>query len=396
MLVTCVCNTNFAAVKCQAKKKMPKKFLLIASLPESLFNFRGPLVRALLAERLQVHVVAPDLPVNSVIRQQLEDLGAHVHEIYLKRTGMNPLTDLRTIYHLWYLIRQIKPDFLLSYTIKPVIYGNIAAWLACVPRRFALITGLGYAFTGDSRKRSWLKQIVQILYRIALGKAHKVFFQNQDDASLFQSLRIIKSSDHKICVVNGSGIDVSSFTVAPLPQINQFLLIGRLLGDKGVREYVKAASMVRKQHPDLRFGLLGWIDENPDAISEDELQQWIEAGDVQFYGRLTDVRPIIAESSIYVLPSYREGTPRTILEAMAMGRPIITTDAPGCRETVIDGENGFLVPVKAIDELADAMLKFIEKPELITQMGSRSRQIAEEKYDVNKVNRIMLKEMGIK
>ena len=353
-------------------------------------------MRALLEEKLQVHVVAPDLPVNSVIRQQLEDLGASVHEISLKRTGINPLTDLRTMYNLWHLIRQIKPDFLLSYTIKPVIYGNIAAWLAGVPKRFALITGLGYAFTGETEKRSWLKRIVQILYRIALGKVHKVFFQNQDDASLFYSLRIIKSSDQKTFIVNGSGVDVSSFTVVPLPQINQFLLIARLLGDKGVREYVKAASMVRKQHPDIRFGLVGWIDENPDAISEDELQQWIEGGDVHFYGRLADVKPIIAESSIFVLPSYREGTPRTILEAMAMGRPIITTNAPGCRETVIDGKNGFLVPVKAIDELALAMLKFIEKPELIARMGSRSRQMVEEKYDVNKVNRIMLKEMGIK
>ena len=235
MLVTCVYKTSCAAVKCQAKKKMPKKFLLIASLPDSLFNFRGPLVRALLEEKLQVHVVAPDLPVNSVIRQQLEDLGASVHEISLKRTGINPLTDLRTMYNLWHLIRQIKPDFLLSYTIKPVIYGNIAAWLAGVPKRFALITGLGYAFTGETEKRSWLKRIVQILYRIALGKVHKVFFQNQDDASLFYSLRIIKSSDQKTFIVNGSGVDVSSFTVVPLPQINQFLLIARLLGDKGVK-----------------------------------------------------------------------------------------------------------------------------------------------------------------
>lgn len=375
---------------------MPKKFLLVASLPESLFNFRGPLLRALLAERLQVHVVAPDLSVNSVIRKKLEDLGVHVHEISLKRTGMNPLTDLRTMCHLWHLMRQIKPDFLLSYTIKPVIYGNIAAWVAGVHKRFALITGLGYAFTGDAGQRSWLKLIVQVLYRTALGRVHKVFFQNPDDESLFHSLKIIKSSDQKTFVVNGSGIDISSFKVEPLPKINQFLMIARLLGDKGVREYIKAASIVRQKYPDLRFGLVGWIDENPDAISEDELQRWIEAGDVQFYGHLADVKPIIAESSIYVLPSYREGTPHTVLEAMAMGRPIITTNAPGCRETVIDGENGFLVPVKTIDELAVAMLKFIENPGLIARMGKRSRQIVEDKYDVNKVNRIMLKEMGIK
>ena len=375
---------------------MPKKFLLIAGLPDSLLNFRGPLLRALMAERLQVHVAAPDLPADSAIRIELQELGAKVHEIGLKRTGVNPLADVSTVYHMWRLMRRIKPDYLLGYTIKPVIYGNIAAWLAGVPRRFALITGLGYAFMGDAGNRSWLKKIVQVLYRTALGRVHKVFFQNSDDELLFHALGIIKSLDRKTVVVNGSGIDVGSFTVSPLPQIKQFLLIARLLGDKGVREYVEAATIVRQQYPDVRFGLVGWIDENPNAISEIELQHWIEAGDVQFYGRLADVKPAIAQSSIYVLPSYREGTPRTVLEAMAMGRPIITTDAPGCRETVVDGDNGFLVPVKAIDELAFAMLKFVESPELIARMGRRSRQIVEEKYDVNKVNEHMLKEMGIK
>ena len=373
-----------------------KKFLLIAGYPESLLNFRGPLLRALLEVGLEVHVAAPDLPTNSVIRQQLEALGAQVHEVALKRTGMNPLADMTTVYHLWRLMHRIKPDYSLGYTIKPVVYGNIAAWLAGVPRRFALITGLGYAFQGETGQRTWLKRIVQSLYRAALGKAHKVFFQNPDDEALFNSLGIIKPSDQKTVVVNGSGIDVGSFSVASLPQATQFLLIARLLGDKGVREFVKAATMVRLQHPDVRFGLVGWIDENPDAIGEDELQQWIEAGDVQFYGRLDDVKPVIAQSSVYVLPSYREGTPRTVLEAMAMGRPIITTDAPGCRETVVDGDNGFLVPVKAVDELAIAMLKFIERPDLIDRMGKRSRQIAEEKYDVDKVNAHMLREMGIK
>ena len=375
---------------------MPSKILLIAGLPESLLNFRGPLLRALMAERLELHVAAPDLPASSTIRQQLESMGVFVHEVALKRAGINPLADLLTVYHLWRLMYRIKPDFTLGYTIKPVVYGNFAAWIAGVPRRFALISGLGYAFTGDSGQRSWLKKIVQVLYRAALGGVHKIFFQNPDDELLFHSLGIVKSSDRKTVVVNGSGIDIGSFRVAPIPQIPQFLLIARLLGDKGVREYVKAATIVRRQHPNVRFGLVGWIDENPDAISEKELQHWIDAGDVRFYGRLNDVKPAIAESSVYVLPSYREGTPRTVLEAMAMGRPIITTDAPGCRETVADGDNGFLVPVKAIDELVAAMLKFIKNPELIAGMGRRSRQIAEEKYDVNKVNEQMLKAMGIK
>ena len=368
----------------------------MAGYPDSLVNFRGPLLHALLVQGLEVHVAAPDLPGSSVIRQQLEAWDIQVHEVALKRTGINPLIDLTTVYEFWRLMRRIKPDFALGYTIKPVIYGTAAAWLAGVSSRFALITGLGYAFQGKDGQRTWLKRLVQGLYRVALSKVQKVFFQNPDDEALFHSLGIIKSLDQKTVVVNGSGIDTSSFSVQPLPDVTQFLLIARLLGDKGVREYAKAASMVREQYPEVRFGLVGWIDENPDSIAKHELQVWIESGDVEFYGRLDDVKPAIEACSVYVLPSYREGTPRTVLEAMAMGRPIITTDAPGCRETVVDDDNGFLVPVKSVDELVVAMLKFIEQPELIGRMGARSRQIAEEKYDVNKVNEHMLMEMGVK
>src|SRR5690606_30161438 len=232
-------------------------------------------------------------------------------------------------------MRRLKPDFSLAYTIKPVIYGNVAAWLARVPARFALITGLGYAFQGEAGQRSWLKRIVQNLYGFALAKVTKVFFQNPDDEALFYDLGILDLSNPKTVVVNGSGIDVDSFTVAHFPETTQFLLIARLLGDKGIREYVAAANRVKQKYPEVCFGLVGWIDENPNAISEDELQRWIDSGAVHFYGRLSDVKPVIAQSSVYVLPSYREGTPRTVLEAMSMGRPIITTDAPGCRETVV-------------------------------------------------------------
>jgi len=196
-------------------------------------------------------------------------------------------------------------------------------------------------------------------------------------------------------IVNGSGINTSQYPVVDLPDKPAFLLIARLLGDKGVREYAKAAKLVKQKYPAVCFDLVGWIDENPDAIRKQELDEWIAAGIINFKGKLTDVRPAIAASSVYVLPSYREGTPRTVLEAMAMGRAIITTDAPGCRETVQEGVNGKLVEVKSIVELADAMIELIENPELIKQYGKNSRLIAEEKYDVHKVNSFMLKEMGL-
>jgi glycosyltransferase involved in cell wall biosynthesis len=371
------------------------KFLIIAGHAESLLNFRGPLIDAILESGFMVHAVAPFSDRDSGIRQKLEAKGVNVHDVPMQRAGMNPLADIATLYHLWRVIRLHKPGYVMGYTIKPVIYGSLAAWLCGVQGRFALITGLGYAFQGGANERKLLKWVVQHLYRFVLSKTEKVFFQNSDDLELFSALGILCDKTTAV-VVNGSGVDVTSFDIAPLPQQPNFLLIARLLGDKGVREYVQAAVFIKKIYPDTVFSLVGWIDENPDAITQRELEQWIEDGVITFHGRLSDVRPAIADCSVYVLPSYREGTPRTVLEAMAMGRPIITTDAPGCRETVTDGDNGFLVPVKAVDELAVAMIRFIEQPSLVASMGARSRQIAEEKYDVHKVNTFMLNEMGIK
>lgn len=338
-------------------------------------------------------MAAPDLSSTSPVRLELEARGVTVHEIPLRRTGTNPLADLRLMFHMACLMSRIRPDRVLGYTIKPVIYGTLAATFAGVPMRFALITGLGYAFQGDG-ERGLLRVLVQRLYSLALRGTQTTFFQNPDDESLFRTLELLPSSVRS-CVVNGSGVDVAAFNVAPLPTETRFLLIARLLGDKGVREYVEAARKVRTRYPEVVFSLVGWIDENPDAIRKDELDAWITEGVIEYLGRLKDVRSAIADCSVYVLPSYREGTPRTVLEAMAMGRAVITTDAPGCRETVVNGENGILVPVKAVDELADAMLRFMEQPELAFRMGQRSRQIAEEKYDVHQVNAVMLREMGI-
>lgn len=370
-------------------------FFLVASYPDSLLNFRGPLLDALLTRGLTVHVAAPDLPEGSALRQNMEAKGLHVHNIPLRRTGMNPLADFVTLLCLLQLMCRIRPDCVLAYTIKPVIYSMLAAKLARVKRRYALITGLGYAFQGESSgQRSFVHSVVKYLYALSLRFTHKVFFQNPDDQALFYTTGILKSSASS-CVVNGSGVDVAEYTVATLPETPHFLLIARLLGDKGVREYVEAARRVRAIHSQAVFSLVGWTDENPDAITEEELGVWINENVVSYLGKLSDVRPAIASSSVYVLPSYREGTPRTVLEAMAMGRAIITTDAPGCRETVVNGDNGFLVPVKSVDELVNAMLCFIEQPLLVTRMGARSRQIAEEKYDVHRVNEVLLQEMSI-
>ena len=372
------------------------RILLIAGLAESLLNFRGALISEFRSRGCDVCVAAPDFTVNDSYRLALEEQGVTVYEVPLQRSGINPLVDILTLWALYRLMHRVRPDAVLGYTIKPVIYGILAARLAAVPHRFALITGLGYAFTGNATGlRSLVKRVAIGLYKLSLSFSHKVFFQNPDDLALFEQMNLLREHT-STAVINGSGVDVDYFNFQPIPNGEfNFLLIARLLGDKGVREYVEAARRVKMQYPDVCFSVVGWLDENPDSISEEELAKWVEAGDLDFLGVLPDVRSVIAQCSVYVLPSYREGTPRTVLEAMSIGRAIITTDAPGCRETVIDGDNGYLVPVKSVDALEEAMRKFVENPMLAEKMGRRSRTIAEEKYDVNKVNAMILHEMGL-
>ncbi len=377
------------------------KFLIVASYPASILKFRGALIAAMQQSGFEIHIAAPEFNDYTEEREQLEALGYIVHDIPMQRTGTNPVIDAQTLLALYRLMRKIKPDYMMGYTIKPVIYGSLAAKLARIPHRFALITGLGYAFQGadnQNYRKSNLQKIMHQLYSTALTSAQVVFFQNPDDEALFKSMNILKPTA-STKIVNGSGVDISEYNVMPFLTNNEslprFLLIARLLGDKGIREYAEAARIIKVKYPQVQFDLVGWIDDNPDSIKQSELDSWIDEGLFNFWGKLSDVKPAIAKCFVYVLPSYREGTPRTVLEAMAMGRPIITTDSPGCRETVIDNYNGYLVPVKAIDELATAMERFILEPKLIGQMGKASRQLVEEKFDVDAVNQSMLEAMGI-
>jgi len=275
-----------------------------------------------------------------------------------------------------------------------VVYGSLAARLIKVPKIYSIITGLGDAFLESNFRTRVLGVIVRKLYRWVLSYNDKVFFQNPDDLQLFSTKRLIKKPDQAV-LVNGSGVDVDLFQTALYPEVPSFLLIARLLKEKGVYEYVEAARIVKQTYPTIKFKLVGYIDNKPSAISEQELQDWIQSGTIEYLGYLRDVRPAIVDSSVYVLPSYREGTPHTVLEAMAMARPIITTDVPGCRETVRDGENGFLIPVKNVPALVDAMVHFVEQAEDIKRMGHISRQFALEKYDVHKVNAVIIRAMGL-
>jgi glycosyltransferase involved in cell wall biosynthesis len=259
-----------------------------------------------------------------------------------------------------------------------------------------MITGIGSAFnSGTSRRRRALVVVVRTMYRLGLRQAHVVFFQNGDDEASFVALGLV-GRRHRLVRIAGSGIDLEAFTPTPLPPPPlTFLMVARLLRDKGLHEYVEAARQVRRRHPGVRVQLLGPLDPNPEGISSSEVEAIRAEGAVDYLGETSDVRPYLAAASVCVLPSYREGTPRSLLEAMAMGRPIITTDAPGCRETIEPGRNGLMIPARDAGALADAMLAMIDAPERLTAMGLEGRRIAESRFDVHDVDRVIMDALGL-
>ncbi|THB79324.1 MAG: glycosyltransferase family 1 protein [Desulfobulbaceae bacterium] len=369
------------------------KIFVVGSYAESLINFRGELLKLLVNKGFTVVACAPD--ASDKVLQKLKDIGVAYRDVSLDRTSINPLKDIHSFLSLISLFLKEKPDYCLFYTIKPVIFGSLAAKVAGVPNRFSIITGLGYLFIDPTKKGSWIKRIVNVLYRAALKRNARVFFQNPDDCQVFIQERII-SNQHPFSILNGSGVDLTLFSQKRLShRAPVFLLIARLLADKGVNEYVEAARLIKEKYSQARFQLLGWIDSNPAAISQATLESWIKEGIIEYLGKKEDVRPALEMCSVYVLPSYREGMPRTVLEAMAMGRAIITTDVPGCRETVEEGQNGFLVPPQDSKQLAEAMEKFILQQDLAERMGKHSRRIAEAKYDVHQVNEMIITGMKL-
>jgi glycosyltransferase involved in cell wall biosynthesis len=356
--------------------------LLNGSHPAYLINLRGPLIKALVTDGWVVHVTSPALDGDT--RKKLLDFGAKPHEIALDRRGFGIVADLRYLLALIKLSRKLRPSIVLSYTIKPNIFGSIAARLVGLPSAI-MVTGLGFAFMPTkSRLGGIARALMRKLYRLATAGNSLVIFQNEDDRRDFIAAGSL-ADPGKAKVVAGSGVDTQHFSPLPLPMEPAFLMISRLLGNKGVREYVEASTILRRKGFTSPFRLAGFLDHGADSISQQELNDWVDGG-LEFIGKLDDVRPALEHTSVYVLPSYREGTPRTVLEAMATGRAIITTDAPGCRETVVDGHNGLLVPVEDAQALAYAMAELAKAPLTVRAMGMASRSLVEEKYDVTAVN----------
>jgi len=365
------------------------KILIIAGYTPSLINFRGDLIRDMVLAGHEVIAAGPEAGYEN----QIKELGADFARIPLERAKISILNDLNFLLKIRELVKKEKPDLVFSYTIKPVVYGSLAARLAGVKNIYAMVTGLGYAFTAQTFKAKIIKTVSSCLYYLALKGCKQVFFQNPDDRQEFVKRGITKAK--KCVLVNGSGVNLDKFEATELAEEHTFLMIGRVLRDKGVIEYLEAAQTVKKRYPESRFLLVGPFDSNPNSLSQADLEPYIKNGSIEYAGSTDDVRSYLAQCSVFVLPSYREGTPRTILEAMAMKRPIITTDAPGCRETVIDGENGFLVPVQDSSAIAEKMVWMIENRSETAKMAERSLEICREKYDVKKVNAFLLNQMNL-
>ena len=377
---------------------MQRKFTIITSQALSLVNFRGPLILALTKLGLKVFALAPDF--DDDMRRKVRALGAEPVDISISRAGKNPLGDLLDLWKLTKQLKRLETDFVLAYFIKSVIYGLIAARFAGISATFAIIEGLGSSFSSYSVKSNQaksrlLRRVVVFLYTVALKKCTRVFFLNDDDTSLLKACGIV--TERQIVRIDGIGLDLDHYVLVP-PVLTPvtFIMVARMLREKGVLDYIEAIRVVRKRHPTARFILVGGVDLNPDSIPEDELRGWVAEGLVEWPGNVSDVRPWLAQASVFVLPSfYREGIPRSSQEAMAMGRPVITTDWTGCRETVEHGVNGFLVPANNPAALTAAMEKFLECPALIETMGRAGRRIAETRFNVNHINAKILDTFGL-
>lgn len=368
-----------------------KKFIIIGSEPSSILLFRSQLIKDISNSNFQV--IAVSNPITSNLKKSFSNLKIKHKVIKFDRRSYNPINNLISLYRLTMLLIKEKPDIVLAYTIKPVIWTGIAS-IFIKTKYYALITGLGYTFHGDSYLRRLLKIFVKFLYKIAMLNSFKVIFQNEDNKKVFIDGNIIKPE--KACLVNGSGVDINFYKKTLIPDQLSFLQISRLLGEKGIREYCKAAEIIKDEFPEISFNLLGEEDHSKDGIPIEEIKAWENKKVINYFTPTNDVRPYIANSSVFVLPSYHEGISRSVLEAMSMGRPIITTNAPGCKETVVNGINGWLVGVGDVNQLVEKMKWFVKNQDKITSMGNESLNIIRGKFEIGLVNNSMLKIMDIR
>ena len=370
------------------------KVILIGTAASSVLGFRANLIKALLQKQYTVYTFISEYTQEEL--NKIEALGAIPVTYKLNRGGLNPLSDIRVTYELSKKIKEIAPDVVFSYFSKPVIFATVAAKIAKVPMVVGMLEGLGYAFTdqpeGLSKKTQLIKSVQVLLYKVALPQLDKLIFLNKDDPRDLLDKYNIKVK--QVEVLGGIGLDLDEYAHQPIVNTEgpiNFLFIGRLLKEKGIYDFIAAAQQVKNKYPQTQFTVLGAIDiANLGALKQLELDKLISLQIVNYPGQVDNVKDWIAESDIFVLPSYREGLPLSTQEAMAIGRAVITTDVPGCRDTVVDGVSGFLVEKWNTQDLAEKMIYFIEHPEKIITMGYESYKIAQQKFDANEVNERLL------
>ncbi len=392
------------------------KILVLTGDANTLVCHRSELIKQFTHHGLEVVCAAAGR--TDYVEAFLEKIQVRFVPINLKRTGLNPLKDILAFLEIFRLIRRESPEYVFTYTIKSVVYGSVAAKMNGVPRIFSLVPGLGYPFTKDGTlKQKLIHHCAKALYRVALSCVDKVFLQNTDDEKLLRESNVLPETT-KSYITPGSGVDLEEFpakplTASPAPGVStfRFLLVSRLLKNKGIHQFAEAARRVRRVYPNAHFDLVGPFDPGPDGVSMKDVETWQAEGILEYHGMTRNVQGFLSRAHAFVLPTYyREGVPRSILEALSTGLPIITTDTVGSRETVDIstqcwnqrngttmvhcGSNGFLVPPKDVASLVEAMSYLLKDPERGLLMGQASRSLAEDRFDVRKVNAAILREIG--
>jgi glycosyltransferase involved in cell wall biosynthesis len=362
--------------------KPQARVLFVDNDVNSFYSYRIEMARAARDTGFDVHVAAPQGKAVEILLKE----GFTYHPIAMTRSGLKPWKEVRTIVALFKLYRKVRPDLVHHLRLKPVLYGGLAAYGARVPAIVGLLTGLGYVFTAETGKAALMRKMVTASCKLAFRRGNqRIIFQNPDDRFIFVENQILPA--HKTVLIKGSGVDVKTYVPTPEPEgVPVVLLAARMLGDKGVVEFVEAAQSLRKAGVKARFVLVGETDPgNPTAIRIEQLRQWADNGDVEWWGQRNNMHDVLGQSHIVCLPSLREGVPKVLIEAAACGRAIVTTDAPGCREIVRNGENGLLVPVRNSQALAQALRLLIENAALRATMGAKGRDIVVEEFSVERV-----------
>ncbi|MEZ4970182.1 MAG: glycosyltransferase family 4 protein [Flavobacteriaceae bacterium] len=366
------------------------RILILCSLDQSLINFRQDMMLTLIANGYTVFAAAPD--IEDTTSTELKSIGVIPKEYRLDRNGLNPWKDLNSIIAIRNIIVKNEIDILFPYTIKPVIYGSIAGRLTGISV-ISLITGLGFTFSKSSRRAHILQKVTELLYKISIAKNKAVIFQNEDDLQLFRQKRIL-SKKQMAHIVDGSGINLENYRFRQNNNDSQrivFVLVARLIREKGVELFIEAAKTLKKEFVEAEFHLIGEPDLSVSAVSTEKLERLHNNNIIVYHGFQQNISHFLTSSDVFVLPTYyREGIPRSILEALSIGMPIITTNTPGCKETVTNKENGFLIEPNKLPPLTAAIRYFLENPETIRPMGIESRKLAEERFNVEIINKKIL------